>query len=158
MKRYVVGFLFDTNGEEVVLIRKVKPEWQAGKYNGLGGHIDEGETPEQAMRREFLEEGGYDFDRWELVCTLLGGHHGDFILYVFRGVTDEIHKVEEGIMEEGSVERRALHEFTFTEASDLLPNLNWLIPMCLHLKNDAGMPFTILEVHPPAGYECRCQP
>ncbi len=35
-----------------------------------GGVIDDGELPEQAMRRELLEETGYQFDDFELLSTV----------------------------------------------------------------------------------------
>lgn len=35
-----------------------------------GGVIDPGEQPEQAIRRELLEETGYQFDDFELLCTI----------------------------------------------------------------------------------------
>ena len=35
MKQYVVGFLFADHDQQVVLIRKLRPEWQAGKLNGV---------------------------------------------------------------------------------------------------------------------------
>ena len=35
-----------------------------------GGVIDTGELPEQAMKRELLEETGYLFDNFELLCTV----------------------------------------------------------------------------------------
>lgn len=56
--RYVLGFIFDTNGREVVLIEKRRPAWQAGLLNGIGGKIEAGETPLQAMERECREECG----------------------------------------------------------------------------------------------------
>ncbi len=31
---------------------------QAGKYNGLGGKLEPGESPEECLRREVLEEAG----------------------------------------------------------------------------------------------------
>lgn len=56
MKNYVVGFAFSKDFQEVLLIKKSKPEWQAGRSNGIGGKIEDGETAEQAMVREFKEE------------------------------------------------------------------------------------------------------
>lgn len=55
---YVVGFLFNHDLSQVALIRKIKPQWQAGKLNGVGGKIEPGETPLEAMVREFKEETG----------------------------------------------------------------------------------------------------
>jgi len=49
--------VFLTRGDEVLLLRGApdKKLW-AGKYNGLGGHIEPGETPHQAAVREVSEE------------------------------------------------------------------------------------------------------
>jgi 8-oxo-dGTP diphosphatase len=61
MQNYVLGFAFteDYAGfNRVMLIQKLKPEWQAGKLNGIGGKIELGETPHRAMAREFFEEAG----------------------------------------------------------------------------------------------------
>jgi len=51
--------VFLTRGDEVLLLRGApdKTLW-AGKYNGLGGHIEPGETPHQAAIREVEEEAG----------------------------------------------------------------------------------------------------
>lgn len=58
LQRYVLGFIFDVDGREVVLIEKRRPSWQAGLLNGIGGKIEAGETPIQAMERECREECG----------------------------------------------------------------------------------------------------
>lgn len=63
MERMVLGFF--TNNARVALILKKTPPWQCGYYNGIGGHIEEDETPEQAMTREFQEEAGCTVSRWE---------------------------------------------------------------------------------------------
>ena len=57
---YVLGFMFDEAASQVALIKKNKPDWQAGFLNGIGGKIEKGETPIQAMVREFEEETGYN--------------------------------------------------------------------------------------------------
>lgn len=75
MKRYVLGFAFTpTFEDDVVLIRKLKPEWQAGKLNGVGGSIEEGETPVEAMKREFFEEAGVSIseERWREFAVMRG--------------------------------------------------------------------------------------
>ncbi len=64
-KRFVLTFLFDPTFTKVVLIRKTKPDWMAGKLNAPGGHVEDEETFEQAAVREFQEEAGVDTqDRW----------------------------------------------------------------------------------------------
>lgn len=58
--RYVVGFAFDPALQHVLLVLKNRPSWQAGKFNGPGGKIEEDEEPKHAMVREFKEETGLD--------------------------------------------------------------------------------------------------
>lgn len=54
-KDYILGFAFDQFGA-VALIEKKRPAWQAGKWNGIGGHREDGETGHQGISREFHEE------------------------------------------------------------------------------------------------------
>lgn len=123
LTEYVVGFLFDTN-HDTVLIRKNRPAWQAGKLNGPGGKIEPGETPHEAMAREFLEETGVGFARWLKYATLTNiltqvkvhffvGRTYPEILYQARKTTDEP-------VEFWNVEN--------STPDDALPNLHWLIP------------------------------
>lgn len=72
MKRYVLGFAFDGDGR-VVLMRKCRPSWQRGYWNGVGGAQRENEFfSRDAMAREFEEETGVKVaaDRWQHVGTL----------------------------------------------------------------------------------------
>lgn len=66
-REYVVGYVFSPKGDQIVLIEKDHPAWQAGKYNGVGGKIEPGETIAAAMSREFGEEAGVYIsqDRWQ---------------------------------------------------------------------------------------------
>jgi len=56
MKLFTVGFVFDTTLEQVLLVHKLKPATQAGKLNGVGGKIEDGETAIECMVRECQEE------------------------------------------------------------------------------------------------------
>src|SRR5215208_5596620 len=73
MQTYACGFLFSPDRQRVLLIRKRRPAWQAGKLNGVGGKIERDESPAEAMRREFREEAGLDVRDWQEVLTLSGG-------------------------------------------------------------------------------------
>lgn len=55
---YVLGFAFNPASDSVLLIKKVRPDWQAGLYNGVGGKIEPDEDHSDAMQREFYEETG----------------------------------------------------------------------------------------------------
>lgn len=59
--QYVIVFPKVANsqpGERVLLVKKDRPAWQHGRFNLVGGKIEEGETPEQAALRELKEEAG----------------------------------------------------------------------------------------------------
>jgi 8-oxo-dGTP diphosphatase len=53
MKQVVLVFL---RHQERVLLGIKKTGFGQGKYVAVGGHLETGETPEQAAKREFLEE------------------------------------------------------------------------------------------------------
>jgi 8-oxo-dGTP pyrophosphatase MutT (NUDIX family) len=72
--RYVVGFMFDESMGSVALLRKNKPEWQAGLLNGIGGKIEGEEPAVKAMVREFNEEAGIltFVGTWVNFCSMSG--------------------------------------------------------------------------------------
>ena len=57
-QHYVVGLAFNLDFSKLLLIRKTKPAWQAGKLNGIGGKVEQGENARDVMVREFEEECG----------------------------------------------------------------------------------------------------
>lgn len=62
---YCLGFLIDPVNQQVVLIQKDKPEFQKGKYNGVGGKLEPtDESIHDAMVREFKEETGFLIREW----------------------------------------------------------------------------------------------
>lgn len=55
VKKYTVILLFNKDGSKVLLIKKDRTAF-AGKLNGVGGKIEDNETPEQGAYREIEEE------------------------------------------------------------------------------------------------------
>jgi 8-oxo-dGTP diphosphatase len=55
-----LGYIMSPDGHQVLMIhRNKRPEdLHYGKYNGLGGRVEPGETVVAGMRREILEESG----------------------------------------------------------------------------------------------------
>ncbi len=118
MKTYCCGFLLYK--DEVALITKAKPEWQKGKLNGVGGSIEKGETPLQAMVREFKEETGHDVDGWEEFAQITGV---EWKVHFFRTVASEKLKFPKG-----DVEPVSWYRIDSMFKLDTIPNLRWLVP------------------------------
>jgi 8-oxo-dGTP diphosphatase len=87
--KYVLGVAMDHQGENVCLIRKRRPDWQAGLLNGVGGKVEVGETSHEAMVREFLEETGVRIsDEWFHTVTLSGGPDRPYLVHYYGCFTD----------------------------------------------------------------------
>jgi len=66
--------LFDRNNRLLIYLRDDKPEIPfPNHWDFFGGHLEEGETPEEALVREVKEELGVDLKAWRFfriyVCT-----------------------------------------------------------------------------------------
>ena len=135
MKRYVLGFYFGPSLRTVVLIKKTRPDWQKDRLNGVGGHIEDGESPHEAMAREFREEAAcdhiLDWKKFGLLC-------GDgWEVHLFYTYVDNIllpyHVGEEGEVSAHHVSIVLGHETS--QGAKPLPNLRYLIPMALNHHN-----------------------
>ena len=140
--KYVVGFLFNEGLLEVLLIRKLKPLWQRGKLNGVGGKILPTESPLEAIRREFSEETGVRPPTW------LPFHYeryvgGNEVWYFAAENADCYRRAEQQEVE--PLVRLGLSQAW--ETKSLIYNLCYLIPMasCLLRRPSADHP-VILEV------------
>lgn len=83
MKRYSLGFVKSLDGKRVLLLQKVRPAFMAGLYNGVGGHIEEGETPVAAMARECEEEADLRIPEEEWMLLYVIGDEETFEISVF---------------------------------------------------------------------------
>jgi ADP-ribose pyrophosphatase len=59
-----------TEDNKVLMVRQYRHAAGIVSLEIPGGVIDGDESPEHAMRRELLEETGYQFDHLELLCTV----------------------------------------------------------------------------------------
>ena len=77
------------NGKTLMVHRIKKPnDIHEGKWNGLGGKLEPGETPEECARREIFEESGLRVNQLTLKGLLtfpLFAHDEDWYAFVFVG-------------------------------------------------------------------------
>jgi 8-oxo-dGTP diphosphatase len=124
--KYVVGFRF--NEGKVLLISKLKPSWQKGRLNGIGGKVEKDEESVSAMVREFREETGIDTTEadWQYVAMMIGPcgkDSDDWIVRVYAsfGPIDEARSTtDEQVV---AVDAKSLPR-------EVLSNLHWLVPLC----------------------------
>lgn len=122
MTEYVAGFQINPLYKTVSLIRKLKPDWQRGKLNAIGGKIEEGERPGQAMIREFHEEAGLVIHNWAHFATVQGDWGAVYFFRTFSLLTP--HSKEE--------EQIEVHGIAEVPYDQCIPNLSWLIPLAIY--------------------------
>lgn len=134
IQNYVAGFLFDKFQRNVLLIEKLKPEWQAGRLNGIGGKIEHDETPYKAMVREFKEEAGLAIPDWRQFARLRGR---TYVVYFFTATYPW------DLTEAKAMTKEQLIVVPVNKIYDVraIDNLKWLVPMAASLD-----PYTA-EVH-----------
>jgi mutator protein MutT len=69
MKKLETTLLFLRKGQRILLAEK-KRGFGEGKFNGIGGKLEPGETAEQAMIRETQEEIGVTPKKYERVAVI----------------------------------------------------------------------------------------
>jgi 8-oxo-dGTP diphosphatase len=70
VKQIVMVLLFDRHGRLLVYLRDDKPEIPfPNHWDFFGGHIESGESPEQALMREVREELGLELHSWQFFRT-----------------------------------------------------------------------------------------
>jgi 8-oxo-dGTP diphosphatase len=129
MKSYVLGFMFNEDMTRVALIRKNRPTWQAGKLNGIGGHVEANEDYDNAMIREFFEETGTmtavtDWNRFaELQSYDKTPEPWNVLVYFSK-----MFFIEE--LKTTTDEEVVIINVSELDEENVIPNLKWLIRLC----------------------------
>jgi len=145
MQAYVGGFLFSEDRKHVALIEKLRPKWQAGKLNAIGGKVETKEengvvthieTPLEAMVREFQEETGVFVpqDQWKYRAHLVIPEVAEvFFFAAFSDVIGDVKTVEEEKVNIYRVDDVifGVNRSTFDKEKPIIENLKWLIPLCM---------------------------
>ena len=85
-----LGYVMSPNGQKVLLIHRNgrANDYHLGKFNGLGGKVDEGEDIVACLRREIREEAGLECHSMKLCGTVswpkFGPHGEDWFGFIFR--------------------------------------------------------------------------
>lgn len=128
MERMVLGFYWSEG--KVVLIRKARPAWQAGRLNGVGGHVEPtDESPQHAMAREMREEAGIETGHyeWRLFATMRCEEE-EWEVLCYHAVGGQLPRVMNTDEPAGLYSRDISRRFAVVE------NLDWL----LHLSLDCN--------------------
>ena len=125
--------VFLTRGEEVLLIKRAADKKVfPNQYNGLGGHVEKGESVLAAARREVEEESGLTpKDLW--LCAVVAIDTGDadagIVMWVFRGEADG----EPTASAEGEISWMPISKIGDLEMAEDIPTL---LPKVLAMKRD----------------------
>ncbi len=149
--RYTViprTLVFLLRGEEVLLLRlgEGKGAW-AGRYNGLGGHVERGEDPLSAARREVREETGL-IPRGLRLCGVVHvdtGSSPGIGLYVFVG------EAEDGSLEGSDEGRPEWVPLDRLDSVPLVEDLTVILPRAVAVHRDGAAPFSALYTFDEAG-------
>ncbi len=122
--------VFLTRDDEVLLIKRsaTRPLFP-NKYNGLGGHVERGESVLAAARREVLEESGLDAQGLWLCATVAidtGDAEAGIAMWVFRGSADG----EPSASDEGEISWVPISKIA---GLDMVEDIPTLLPKVLSL-------------------------
>ncbi len=135
---YVAGFMFSENGADVLLIEKQSPAWQRGFLNAVGGKVEPGEEPLEAMTREFREETGVNTESsaWCHFVTIQTGTARVDFFFTHSSLLYEARTVET---------EKVICCRVAKLPANILPNLRWLIPLALDKTLSFKRPVLLTE-------------
>lgn len=133
MTEYTIGAVFTQYLQQVLLIKKLRPQWQLGLYNFPGGKLKTDENVFQCVAREFKEETDLNIPRadWFYIGVIDGGNYKVHLLTVMK-------RVHHGVIQ--SLTDEECDWFKPTELPMTIDNLIWLVPFAMdwHMKKEEG--------------------
>lgn len=120
---YSMGIVFD--GDDICLIEKIQPSWMEGLLNGLGGRLEDNETPIDCMVREFLKETGL------LIPTYMWRHKlilkfAECNVYCF---CSDYLALKSSVKSQMDEEVFVINYKSALNSGMLVPGLSWIIPL-----------------------------
>jgi len=112
----------ERDGKYLMLHRvKKQKDVNKDKWIGIGGHFEEGESPEECLLREVKEETGYTLTSWKYrgIVTFLYGEDGAeyMSLYTAEGFEGDAIPCDEGELE--WVEKKKIQELDIWEGDKI---------------------------------------
>lgn len=137
-------FLVDQDRVLLLRLAESKGDW-AGLYNGVGGHVERGESPLESCRREVLEETGLEPRDLKLcgVATVDAAEDLGVGLYVFVGQAQG----DTVTTAEGRTAWFAIDKLKTIPTVDDVPSL---LPKALACYREQAAPF-VAHISQPAG-------
>lgn len=126
-------------GDEVLMLHRIKKknDINQGKWIGVGGKLEPGESPDECLLREAREETGLTLTSWRCrgVVTFLSDVGEGEYMYLFTadGFTGELITCDEGELQ--WVPREFLNTLPHWEGDKIFLDLMW-----------AGAPFFLLTL------------
>lgn len=132
----VLIFPVNETGQILLLEGARNKKIWAGYWNGLGGHVEQGESVLHAVKRELLEESGLTAEKLIFCGQVLvdTGQSKGIVFFVFKAkqIQGELKASEEG--------KLAWHSLQAALKQNLVEDLYTLLPMVMRQRAN-GRPF-----------------
>jgi len=136
----VAGFLYEEETGRVALVRKTKPDWQAGRLNGIGGKFEKHDkTMMNCMIREWEEETVTRSPDW-IEFAQVWGIDGWCVIF-YKAYCDKFPKFPKYNDAGEQIECYTIDE-VLRPWAEPIDNLHWLLPLAFR---DKGSPHAVVK-------------
>jgi ADP-ribose pyrophosphatase YjhB (NUDIX family) len=120
---HISSFAIAKRGNELLLVKKIRPEFTAGKWVFPSAIINIGEHPESAVRRIIKEQVGAEPKNVKLLdIQSYGDKHWD-LCFVYEVVIDSVGKVSQDIEKAEYFDRGKLPQELRSDHAEVLQSL-----------------------------------